>query len=126
MRKSKKDHDGVKVSWGSLQELYDDIPKMECIEGCSDCCGPRSWSKEEWDKIPEEQKKYSKLGFDCPYVQNGGCEVYDKRPFICRLRGTCPEDERLRCPCGRKPEMPLSKEQADVMIKFYIENYLIK
>jgi Fe-S-cluster containining protein len=103
-----------------LEKLYAQIPKMECISGCHDCCGPVYGSREELKKAPLLSETYdSKLDFmiehgvhcdsclSCPYVTASGCGIYDDRPLICRLYGAT-EDSALQCPHGRAPERKLT------------------
>lgn len=86
------------------QELYSKIPKFECKEGCADCCGPVPFSKWEWDQVEDKRKG---TGLNCPYAVNGRCDIYEKRPLVCRLYGTI---KRLKCPHGFRPEAFLSKK----------------
>lgn len=86
-----------------LQELYDRLPGMECIPGCTDCCGRAPWSKIEFDRIPDHRKdEFYKLTYACPYCAvNEGCTVHDIRPFICRYFGVVSGAD---CPNGRKSD----------------------
>lgn len=100
-----------------LEELYSRIPKLDCKKGCSDCCGPVVWSRLEWERIPDEQKKNA-TSINCPYIQpSGRCEIYEKRPLVCRLFGVV---VRMRCPY-REPEKMLSKEEEADVLKTYAE-----
>ncbi|MFZ6769652.1 YkgJ family cysteine cluster protein [Undibacterium sp. Di26W] len=79
------------------------IPSFECIPGCHDCCGPVTTSSFEMSALPvksEAEHNAALTNLSCPYLGNGGCEVYDERPLICRVFGTTP---RLLCPHGKRP-----------------------
>lgn len=91
-----------------LHKIRSLIPKMNCIAGCSDCCGPVVFEKIEWDKVRIKKKGTS---IHCPYItgqRTGCCEIYEDRPIICRLYGTI---ERLVCPHGVKPEKMLLPDE---------------
>lgn len=54
----------------------------------------------------------------CPYsMKNGNCEIYDKRPLVCRLFGAV---ARMTCPYV-SPEKHLSREEEDAILKEYTE-----
>lgn len=93
-----------------LRQLYRAVPDMECHVGCLDCClgyAP-SMAKEEWMEIKHPGKfPTGKFIERCPFLGEKGCEIYNKRPFICRLFGT---DDFPGCPHGCKPERPLEGE----------------
>ena len=109
-----------------LEELFGQIPKFQCEEGCTECCGPVMWGKAEDQLINEwlskrgmrKKKRYIKLDaslvsradLTCPYIQNARCQIYPVRPLICRLYGAV---EELKCPFGCGPEKLLSREEAD-------------
>ena len=82
----------------ALKKLRQRIPGLQCIPGCSDCCGPVVFSKTEWDRVKDKRRATS---ITCPYVEDGKCAIYRDRPIICRLFGTV---EDLQCPHGCKPE----------------------
>jgi len=94
-----------------LVEIYKQIPKMKCAFGCADCCGPVMWMKMEWKRCPLHREQTT---INCPYAgKMGGCEVYEYRPFICRLFGTT---DALPCPRGCRPEgKMLTREEAHAL-----------
>lgn len=96
------------------EELYKLIPTFKCKEGCSECCGPMQY----FDEFELEQLDEKKLpvGFYCPYKTTTGCEIYDKRPFICRLFGNL---EGLECKYGYGPLKKLTKQEGDKIMKLY-------
>lgn len=101
-----------------LASLYSAIPTFECKPGCTDCCGPVPFSRAEWQAV--KVKKHHRRGcLDCPYSKGGACEIYEQRPFICRLFGAT-EDPKLACPHGCKPEKPLAVAEADALTRRYL------
>ncbi len=89
-----------------LEELYALVPTFECEPGCTECCGPVVFSREEWDRL--EDKRESD-GERCPYLGSDGCEIYAQRPMMCRIFGTNPD---WACPRGRGPAEPINWMQA--------------
>jgi len=100
-----------------LKQIYAQIPAIECKPGCTDCCGPVPFSKTEWQLIPEIRKGVS---INCPYSISGKCDIYDQRPFMCRIFGTA-DDPHLKCPHGCKPVKPLSKAGATEVTNQYLD-----
>jgi Fe-S-cluster containining protein len=110
----------------ALRMAYRDIPTMTCKAGCSDCCGIAPFTKVEFDRVADLLPADSAVtpvpgGFGvtkvtapsrCAFVTEAGCSIYDKRPAVCRLFGTLPEDPRMRCPHGCKPARPLTRAKA--------------
>ena len=102
----------------ALKSLYRQIPTFQCRKGCTDCCGPVPFSEAEADQI--EIKRKAKPGsIDCPYSKGGRCEIYDKRPFMCRLFGASHE-KALKCPHGCGPLFPLTSEATKELTWKYI------
>lgn len=99
-----------------LKKLYRQIPTFQCIEGCTDCCGPVPFSRLEWDQIGDKRIATT---LDCPYANNG-CDIYEQRPLICRIFGASNE-KRLQCPHGCRPENPLSTRQTSLLMKRYLD-----
>jgi hypothetical protein len=94
-------------------ELYDRIPVFECKPGCADCCGPVPFGKSEYAKIPEPVLAE---GIGCPYIGDGGCSIYEVRPFLCRIYGTV---EDLKCPHGCGPEKLFDVSEGKTMLAYY-------
>lgn len=116
-----------------LAALYARIPAVDCIPGCTDCCGP----------IPMNQAEAKNFGpfplfnmdpmamttdLDCPNSSAGNCRIHDKRPFICRLFGSVDGREvagtteaRMACPRGRKPAKPLTGAEARALMVEYLQ-----
>ena len=80
--------------------LYKKAPAFECIEGCTDCCGPVPWSDFELERAGLTERPAIGADRTCPFSLNGHCDIHDARPFMCRLFGTV---EDLKCPHGRGP-----------------------
>ncbi|MDI6760875.1 MAG: hypothetical protein QMD05_08605 [Candidatus Brocadiaceae bacterium] len=95
-----------------LHKLYSLVPDFECIAGCTACCGPVPFTKQEWDKVKDKRRVTS---LTCPYATLG-CEIYDNRPFLCRLYGTV---EKMLCPFGRRPKMLLTEDQKTILMNQY-------
>ena len=85
------------------RQVYRQIPTMTCRSGCTDCCGPAPVSPWEAERlgIPGEVLTPVKPGtMICGFFRDGGCSVYEQRPFICRFFGT---STLQRCPHGFHP-----------------------
>ncbi len=96
--------------------LYEQIPRFECIEGCTDCCGPVPWSDHELRAAGLERAPTEREDQVCEFSVKGGCAVYHARPLMCRLYGAVDD---LRCPHGRGPLQLLSSEQAHDLVRRY-------
>ncbi|MBO7672809.1 YkgJ family cysteine cluster protein [bacterium] len=91
-----------------LQKYFEvDKDKIQCRKGCSNCCknadfplslvemkylmqGFLKLDKSEHDKVRENIKKVIESGkenYDCPFLMNDLCSVYEYRPIICRVHG---------------------------------------
>jgi Fe-S-cluster containining protein len=99
-----------------ILELRAKVPEFRCLAGCHDCCGPVPWTGAEWSQIKDKRQADS---LDCPYIENGGCAIYQDRPFLCRLFGAV-ERGRMKCPHGCGPEYPLSEAQAHKLMEQYL------
>jgi Fe-S-cluster containining protein len=77
------------------------LPSMECKTNCGECCGPVLCKEHEFQAVKELAAKKGispvKQGSTCPWYQQGTCQVYEERPFICNLFGHSP---KLVCPHG--------------------------
>lgn len=103
----------------TIDDLLKGIPQFQCVEGCSDCCGPIVMTKLEAHRIAartgqksvttDAHLKCSLLGSD------GKCSVYDIRPAVCRVFGAS-ESERLVCPHGRKPGNPMTPSETGALM----------
>jgi uncharacterized protein len=118
----------------ALAALYARIPSVDCIPGCTDCCGPIPLSKDEAPLFGPFPLAQVDAEFaiattpDCPNSRGHNCRIYNDRPFICRIFGTVEasdalgsSERRLICPHGRKPKKPLTQKQAAEMTREYFE-----
>jgi Fe-S-cluster containining protein len=85
--------------------LYKKIPSFQCIEGCTDCCGPVPWTKWELARAGLDAPPPERDDKKCPFSLAGGCDIHARRPLMCRIFGTV---EDLKCPHGKGPLQLLS------------------
>lgn len=124
----------------SIDNILGGVPQFQCIEGCSDCCGPVGMSRLEMNRIAEDtglsvdaiRKKmlsaftnamnrsevHAHAHGSCPLLdkETHKCSVYDHRPGVCHLFGAV-DHPRLTCPHGRRPEKLLSHEESKEILK---------
>lgn len=98
-----------------LEKLYAQIPTFKCVPGCTACCGPVPFAKCEWDRIEDKRKS---TGLKCPYAGANGCDIYEKRPLVCRLFGTF---DGLPCPNGCRPPFLLNEIVVKEMVRVHFE-----
>lgn len=98
-----------------LCRIYNRIPRFECVPGCNECCVATPISKVELDRLPPKEKTGRNLV--CQYSTPEGCEVYDKRPYMCRIFGTV---EDLQCPAGGKARKTLTVSEGQKLTNEYI------
>ena len=95
-----------------LEELYAQIPDIDCKGRCHTSCGPIRMSDRERSRIKETYKVTirNSSGYDyppqrvpsCPALtEDKRCSVYDLRPLICRLWGAV---EGMPCTYGCRPK----------------------
>ena len=104
-----------------LKELRSRIPGMDCVPGCTACCGLASFSRFEWDLLPAAVRKgYDRFRLNCGFCDKraGVCTIFEDRPISCRLLGVV---ENLYCPAGITPPNMLSVAEAAEIIKIYHE-----
>lgn len=113
-----------------IKKLTDQIPAFDCIPGCTACCGPVPWSAPEFNSLPAGiEPPYviqvvdntvtpvaSSACLDCPFSLDGNCQVYEDRPFMCRLYGTV---ENLPCAYGKRPKRMLTSAQGQSLLERY-------
>jgi Fe-S-cluster containining protein len=89
-----------------LQALYEFMDEVNgfvsqftpCKKGCSSCCyysvsisGLEILYIETKTKVKRLKRPLPKSNFHglpCPFLQNGGCSIYEHRPFFCRRHTT--------------------------------------
>jgi Fe-S-cluster containining protein len=116
----------------ALLALYRCLPALDCTGKCWGSCGPVEMSPVEEDIIdstygrrlnvlPVLRDLGSGTTSACPALnaETKRCEVYAKRPMICRLWGRSPS---LRCPYGCEPEGGLI-DDLEMMRLLYLSMY---
>lgn len=96
--------------------LYKKIPAFECIEGCTDCCGPVPWTAYELERAGLAAPPPERDDRRCVFSLGGRCEIHDRRPFMCRLFGTVGD---LKCPHGRGPLRLMHSEDGHQLVRKY-------
>ncbi|MEH6823206.1 MAG: YkgJ family cysteine cluster protein [Motiliproteus sp.] len=102
-----------------IQYFRDRIAAFACTPGCHDCCGPVTASSDEVSRLPiktaaEHDKALA--DYNCPYLGDKGCQVYEERPLICRLFGTT---ANLPCPNACAPSQPTDPKIERQIHKFH-------
>lgn len=97
------------------QQLYKKIPRFECIEGCTDCCGPVPWTQYELNRASLQSPPPEREDKTCAFAHDG-CMIHANRPLMCRLFGAV---EDLRCPHGRGPLVLMKTEEAHQLVRRY-------
>lgn len=105
-----------------LDELYAQLPAIDCQGLCVDSCGPIPAGVAERERIERARGRRLEATevrslvdttveacHECSMMDNGRCAVYDIRPMICRLWGLA---ENFRCPYGCEPERMLTVEES--------------
>ena len=98
------------------QRLYAAIPSFECIEGCTDCCGPVPWSAWELKQAGLAEPPAERADQACVFSLAGHCGIHERRPLMCRLYGAV---EDMRCPHGRGPLVPLPAADGHELVRRY-------
>lgn len=97
-----------------LDELYAELPAIDCQRKCESSCGPIAMSRGEWQRIIKRKGFEPRAtSIDCPLLDRGLCSVYAIRPMICRLWGVI---ETMPCPWGCKPERYLSTREGYIYL----------
>lgn len=98
-----------------LDELYTELPELECKGMCQECCGPIDMSEAERERIAQRGVRIDPMRtrpgtMDCPALTAlGACSVYEVRPMICRLWGST---RSMPCPHGCRPKPNYLSETA--------------
>lgn len=90
-----------------LEDIYSQIPRATCVDGCGKCCGPVFPSSAEVRNIKEwclrrhmGYRDFLEIteGGHCPYLTTDmRCSIYPVRPFLCRMLGASSDTP---CPVG--------------------------
>lgn len=100
---------GDKKRREQLDELYAELPKIECKGLCAESCGPVPMGRVEWQRVCRAGgERAAKSDLVCPYLEDERCAVYEVRPMMCRLWGVVDE---MPCLWGCKPERYLTREE---------------
>lgn len=104
-----------------LDELYAQLPAIDCQGLCTDSCGIAPAGPVEVHRLEQATQRpfgyttsYARVGEvveacnRCTMLVEGRCAGHDLRPAICRLWGV---SEDLPCPYGCKPERVLTVEE---------------
>lgn len=114
----------------SLADIYARIPSVDCIPGCTDCCGvvPMNEAEAQVFGAPTEKMGIAVISSapKCPHSTKGCCDIHKDRPFTCRLFGTVRETrdpmlKQMVCPHGRLPKVPLTEAQARTLTRRYFQ-----
>lgn len=105
-----------------LGELYDRLPRVKCQGKCQEACGPIACSKGE-AKIMERRAGrpllFSSKTGRCTYLNDDGkCDVYRDRPFVCRAFGA---SATLPCIWGCQPDRVISKDEQFELFRQILE-----
>lgn len=86
-----------------LQELYAELPQMQCRGLCQQSCGPIEMSTAERQIIEAKHGPVHTVPPEstCSMLRMGRCLAYEDRPMLCRLWGVI---ESMPCPWGCVPE----------------------
>jgi hypothetical protein len=98
-----------------LDDIYTKIPTMVCEPDCSECCTVVLMSKTEWNRITDKRIATT---IKCPYSINSRCEIYDQRPFVCRIIGAT-EDAKMKCPKGCHADRPMTTAETNKLADIY-------
>lgn len=99
-----------------LQELYDQLPQIDCAGLCHDSCGPIQMSIRERTRIEGLAGEPITCGFgpSCSMLTTERkCSVYTIRPLICRLWGLM---RSMPCPYGCRPERVVEDDEAMALL----------
>ena len=115
-----------------LQAIYDKVPSISCKKECGDLCTLIPVHPLEIAEIEKHLGRKVKtdsglsIGYKefriikpragsitCRFFRRNSCRIYEVRPLICRLYGTC---EGMKCLKGCTPMHVLTDKQAHALI----------
>ena len=109
----------VAVCGGCLEDIYNEVPELECKRLCADYCttGPIPMGKIEWERVKKHlgsSPKGDTKTWVCPMLDGTTCTVHAVRPLICRLWGAA---RGMECPHGCKPKRWVEKDEGHALLK---------
>lgn len=88
------------------------LPPMQCDKGCGQCCTVVMCKDGEYAAVERYAQEHGiepkDNGVQCPWYQDGQCQIYPVRPFVCALYGHV---ERMTCPFGYNVNIPARRER---------------
>lgn len=98
-----------------IREIYKKIPGSRCKAGCFKCCiNVIQFSPSEF----ADMGSYANNGM-CSHFVNGKCDIYEVRPFVCRIYGTSELFECEDC----IPDRYLTAEETAKLVHLYREQW---
>jgi len=102
-----------------LEELYAQLPSVDCQRHCNVGCTGITMSQAEWRRMTKAAGSELRMGppptYRCSVLtEDGACGQYEARPMICRLFGVV---EGLLCPWGCKPERVLTTQEGFAFLR---------
>ncbi len=93
------------------QQIYADVPEVNCRGLCSLACGPIAYSEGERAAIVAAHGSAPEHlpNLRCDKLIAGRCAIYADRPLLCRLFAAV---KGMRCPHGCTPKRLLSDREA--------------
>lgn len=103
----------------NFEDLYGDIPKLECKKQCGMFCGPAMMSRYEATVMKRAmgvQKLPISTNGICPAYnqETKTCNYYEARPLFCRLWGVT---RKTQCPRNCRPEKWLDDDLLKHLIR---------
>lgn len=107
-----------------LKALYRQIPEIDIpCQGCLECCDSIvPWSWMEIEHLYQATNKYPMLKEgtkSCSFAEENSCTIYEYRPFMCRLFGTCDIPGYSHCEKGLRTSTPLTKDKVNELLDKY-------
>ena len=98
-----------------LDELYAQLPAIDCKGKCQSACGPIGMTYVELQRIVKRtgQEPWIDQNLTCSLLRHGMCSVYAIRPTVCRLWGVV---DALACPWGCKPDRYLDYREGQLFL----------
>ena len=100
----------------ALEQLYAQLPPMQCQGKCQASCTPIVFSRLEGERIRQAvgSVPLADSRLTCLMLRDGRCSIYRLRPLLCRTWGLTPT---IRCPHGCEPERWLTEAEFHELIE---------